>query len=298
MKYSFESIMQRAQTDGSPLWSIFLSQEQELSGLTRDQIFAELDRRYEIMYRSAHAALTEALPTAGNLISGVAKTQYQHAKRGNTLSGKFINRVMAYALSCSEANAAMHRICACPTAGACGIVPAVLCALEDEFAFSRQEILRALLVASGFGAVVMDNATVAGAEGGCQAECGVAGAMAAAGAVTLMDGTAQQCMDAFCIAMMNMMGLVCDPIAGLVQIPCAQRNASQAVNALLSADLALGGMTSPVSADEMVEVMRRVGKELPRSLRETAEGGMADTPSARAIEREIYGKVRGEEAPV
>ena len=295
MKYTFERVMERAKADGSPLWSIFLSQEQELSGLTRDQIFAELGRRYEIMYRSAHAALNEALPTAGNLISGMAKTQQQYAKRGNTLCGRFLNRVMAYALSCSEANAAMHCICACPTAGSCGIVPAVLCALEDEFGFSRQEVLRALLVASGFGAVVMDNATAAGPEGGCQAECGVAGAMAAAGAVSLMDGTAQQCMDAFCIAMMNVMGLVCDPIAGLVQIPCAQRNASQAVNALLSADLALGGMQSPVSADEMVEVMRRVGKEMPRSLRETAEGGMAATRSAKAIEAAIYQRGGGKE---
>lgn len=288
MKYTFASLLERHRAEGEPLWRIFLSQEQELTGRPKALILENLNRRYEIMRYSAHRALDRALPTAGNLITGCASTQYRYAGQGG-ICGGFLNTVMAYALSCSEANAAMEQICACPTAGSCGIVPAVLCAMEEQKGFSRQEILHGLLVASGVGAIVMDNATVAGSEGGCQAECGVAAAMAAVGAVQLMGGSAEQCCHGFSICVMNMMGLVCDPIAGLVQIPCAQRNASQAVNALLSADLALAGMQCPVPPDEMVQALYQVGKALPRELRETALGGMAATQTAKQIERSVFG---------
>ncbi|MBQ8975210.1 MAG: L-serine ammonia-lyase, iron-sulfur-dependent, subunit alpha, partial [Oscillospiraceae bacterium] len=153
---------------------------------------------------------------------------------------------------------------------------------------SREEILHALLTASGVGAVIMENATVSGAEGGCQAECGAAAAMAAAAAVFLMGGTPEQSCHAVSISLMNIMGLVCDPIAGLVQIPCAQRNASQAVNAMLSADMALAGMKSPIPADEVVDAMYNVGRAMPRELRETAMGGLAATKTAKELERRVF----------
>ncbi len=272
-----------------PIWQVILDTEHQLTALPHDAIWASFDVRYSIMKQSATRALHDALPTAGSLISGYATQAHAYTAQGNPLCGDRISRVIAHALSCSEVNASMGRICACPTAGSCGIVPAVLVTLETDLQCDRQKVLEALCIASGFGAIVTQNATVAGAEGGCQAECGVAAGMAAAAAVWLGDGTAEQCMHAFSIALMNVLGLVCDPLAGLVQVPCAQRNASQAVSAMVAADLALGGMISPIPADEMVDAMYRVGRALPMELRETALGGMASTPTGIQITQRIFG---------
>lgn len=288
MSVTVKKLLGECERTGKRLHEVILEAESRDYGGTSGGALVELNRRYEIMRRSAHRAAGEALPTAGNLISGCSSRQGRYAAAGDTLCGEFINKVMTYALSGSEVNAAMGRICACPTAGSCGIVPAVLCALEEERDIPRERVLEALTLASGLGAVVTENATVAGAVGGCQAECGVAAAMAAAGAAYLMGGSDRVCADAFSLALMNAMGLVCDPIAGLVQIPCAQRNASQAVNALLSADLALAGMHSPVEPDEMIEAMYSVGLALPRELKETALGGIAATDTAKRIESEIF----------
>lgn len=286
MYHSIEELLKQAEK--IPLWQVVTQNESALLEKTEDAVFEQLQSRYEIMRASATQALHQSCETVGNLICGISKAQQEYADKGNTLCGQFMNAIMARALSCSEVNASMGRICACPTAGACGIVPAVLVSLEEAWELPRRKVLEALAVASGFGAVVMMNATVAGAEGGCQAECGVAAAMAATAAVYLAEGTAQQCADAFSYAMMNCMGLVCDPIAGLVQIPCAQRNASQAVGALVAADLALSGRPCLVTADEMIEAMYRVGKALPRSLRETALGGTAATASAKKIAQTLH----------
>ncbi|MFW5669784.1 MAG: L-serine ammonia-lyase, iron-sulfur-dependent, subunit alpha, partial [Acetivibrio ethanolgignens] len=239
---------------------------------------------------AATKAFTAERKTVGSLITGITKPQYEYAKKGDTLCGDFLNIVMARALSCSEVNASMGKICAAPTAGACGILPAVLISLEEKEEFPRKKVLEGLLIASGIGAVIMKNATVAGAEGGCQAECGVAAAMAAAAAVYLKGGTDEMIADSVAISLMNCMGLVCDPVAGLVQVPCAQRNASQAVNALLSADLILAGMKSIIPPDEVVDAMYRVGKLLPYQLKETALGGIAKTKTGQAIAAEIFGK--------
>lgn len=289
MKLTFEALLQKKQEHKTPLWQVIVREEISEFGGTEDGIFEELNRRYEIMRESAEKAKKRPLETAGNLISGYTKNAAEYTARGETICGNFINKVMTRALSCSEVNASMGRICACPTAGSCGIVPAVLVTMEEEFDLPRRRVLEALALASGFGAVVTENATVAGAVGGCQAECGVAAAMASAAAVYLMGGTDDKCIDAFSISLMNVMGLVCDPVAGLVQIPCAQRNASQAVNALLSADLALGGMKSPIPPDEMVSAMYSVGKMLPSQLRETALGGIAATKAGKEIEKKIFG---------
>ena len=193
------------------------------------------------------------------------------------------------ALSCSEVNASMGKICAAPTAGACGILPAVLIGLSREKGLSRRKTLEGLATASGVGAIITKNATVAGAEGGCQAECGVAAAMAAAAAVEMLGGSPEEAVNAVALALMNVMGLVCDPVAGLVQVPCAQRNASQAVNALISADMALGGMKSIIPCDQVVEAMAKVGRMLPMELRETALGGVAATAAGKAYTKEIFG---------
>jgi L-serine dehydratase len=270
-----------AESCGS-IWRAVLDNEIALTDASEQDIFSRLRLRWEIMQNSAHRALEMPLPTALSLISGVSAPQYRYAQSGG-LCGPLLNRIMAYALSCSESNAAMGKICAAPTAGSCGIIPAVLLGLCEHLALSDEDVLHGLLTASGVGAVITRNATVAGAEGGCQAECGVAAAMAAAAAVELSGGTPAQAFCAVSVSLMNCMGLVCDPVAGLVQLPCAQRNASQAINALLSADLALGGMAIPIPVDEVIDAMYSVGKQLPAALRETALGGLAATDTAKHI---------------
>lgn len=270
------------------LWRTVLKNECQLSGKTEADVFTGLKQRYEVMERSAEKALKNKQETVGGLISGIASVQQTYAESGKGLCGGFLNRVMALALSCSEVNASMGKVCAAPTAGACGILPAVLVAMAREYRLERQAVLQALLTASGVGAIIASNATVSGAEGGCQAECGVAAAMAAAAAVQLRGGSNQASANAVCFSLMNCMGLVCDPVAGLVQVPCAQRNASQAVNALLSADLALAGMTSVIPPDEVIEAMFKVGKLLPVQLKETAQGGIAATTTGKWISKQIF----------
>jgi L-serine dehydratase len=182
----------------------------------------------------------------------------------------------------------MGKICAAPTAGACGILPAVLVSISERENIARRKTLEGLLTASGIGAIIMKNASVAGAEAGCQAECGVAAAMAAAATVELLGGTQEAALNSVALVLMNCMGLICDPVAGLVQVPCAQRNASQAINALLSADLALAGMISPIPVDEVIEAMYKVGKLLPASLKETSMGGIAATKTGKEINNRIF----------
>ncbi|MCL2842739.1 MAG: L-serine ammonia-lyase, iron-sulfur-dependent, subunit alpha [Oscillospiraceae bacterium] len=288
MQYnSIAQMLTLAETHNMSLWQVVLEAEMAQTEQSADDIFRRLSARYEVMRRSAKRALEEPLPTIGGLIEGVASTQHTYAATGG-ISGEFINRLMAQALSASEVNASMGKICAAPTAGACGVLPSVLMSVGEKYDADNQRILEALLIASGIGVVIMTNATVAGAEGGCQAECGAAAAMAAAGAVYLAGGSNQTTERAVAIALMNVLGLVCDPVAGLVQIPCAQRNASQAVNALISADMALAGMDSVVPADEMIDAMFQVGRMLPASLRETGKGGTAGTPAGKAIYRRVF----------
>lgn len=281
-------LLSEATEAGVPLWRIIADEELRLTEMTDHELMMRLDNRLSVMEQSANRALEEPLETVGGLISGVASRHQAYAERKGGLAGRLANQVMAYALSSSEVNAAMGCICAAPTAGACGILPAVLFGLREEYDLSRGELQLALLTASGVGAVITKNATVSGAEGGCQAECGVAAAMAASAAVFLANGTNEASIHAAAFALMNSMGLVCDPIAGLVQVPCAQRNASQAVNALLSADLALAGMRSIIPPDEVVDAMLRVGHMLPDALKETAQGGIAATPAGRRIAQEIF----------
>lgn len=290
MYQNFEQLLSLCSEKKEALWRIILENECAVQNTTEKFVFTELDKRFTVMEESAAKALDKPLATAGNLISGYACRHNAYNKKTPGLCGTFINRVIALALSVSEVNASMGRICAAPTAGASGIIPAVLIALKEKQAkgaAGRKKILKALLTASGIGTVIVKNATVSGAEGGCQAECASAAGMASAAAVEFAGGTPAQSLDAFCFCLMNAMGLICDPVAGLVQVPCAQRNASQAVNALLSADMALAGMTSPIPADEVLEAMYRVGKMLPFELKETARGGIAATKTGRLLRKTL-----------
>jgi len=202
-----------------------------------------------------------------------------------TVSGEIINAAMAKALSTSEVNASMGKIVAAPTAGASGIIPAALLTVKERFDLSDEDLINGLFTAAGIGQIIAKNATISGAEGGCQAECGSASAMAAAAIVELLGGDVKKSFNAASFALINIMGLVCDPVAGLVEFPCALRNASGVINALVSADLALAGVESLIPFDEVVEAMYKVGKAMPESLRETALGGVADTLTGKEVKK-------------
>lgn len=287
MYNTIRELCQEAEDKHLHLWQVILADEITCTGGTEEEIFCQLGKRYEIMREGTGKAIGDQRnKMRKSLISGCAAKQFEYGKKGG-ISGEFINTLMARALSCSETNAAMGKICAAPTAGACGILPAVLVSLEESFGLERRKVLEGLITASGIGAVIVKNATVSGAEGGCQAECGVAAAMAASAAAYLMGGSGRQQAAAAALALVNVMGLICDPIAGLVQVPCAQRNASQAVNAVISADMALSGMESLIPPDEVIEAMYKTGKMLPRELKETALGGIAATETGREIARQV-----------
>nr|WP_315020603.1 L-serine ammonia-lyase, iron-sulfur-dependent, subunit alpha [uncultured Aminipila sp.] len=288
MYKNIKGLLALAQERNVSLSQIVLENEVKHSEKTPEEILEIMKYRYEVMKASTEKALEKPTDPEGNLICGIASTQFSYAAGNkNTLCGEFLNLVMARALSSSEVNASMGKICAMPTAGSCGIVPSVVISVAEKQKATEEQLLMAMITASGLGAVVTENATVAGAEGGCQAECGVAAAMAAAASVELSGGTPLQAITAFSLSLMNVMGLVCDPVGGLVQIPCAQRNASQAVNALLSADLAMAGVQSYIDADEVVEAMYKVGKLLPMQLKETALGGVAATCSGACLIKAI-----------
>lgn len=287
MYNSLKGMLREVTNFKGDLAELIIANEISKTEKTREDVIAEMTKRRGIMKDSSEAATGRDNELQKTFISGMSADQQEYTDKNDTLCGGLVNKAMAKALSCSEVNAAMGKICAMPTAGSCGIVPAVLETLAEELGTDDDRVVKAYVVASGTGALAVENATVSGAEGGCQAECGVAAAMAAAGAVYMKGGSAEECIESFAISLINIMGLVCDPVAGLVQIPCAQRNASQAVNALLSADLAMGGMKCGIDADEVIESMYRVGKLMPVQHRETSLGGIAVTASAKEYEEAL-----------
>ena len=202
--------------------------------------------------------------------------------------GQEVLSAAAYAVGISEVNAVMGRIVACPTAGSCGIVPAALYAAKMERNASDDAIVNALFTAAGIGMVIDQNASIAGAAGGCQAECGTAAGMAAAALVELAGGSPKQIGNAVALSIKNLLGLVCDPVAGLVEVPCVKRNGFAVIEAMLAADMSMAGIDSVIPVDEVIDAMNRIGKALPKSLRETSEGGLATTATAREIEKRIY----------
>ncbi len=268
---------------------IVIENEMELSEISREEIMQELWSRYDIMYKACHDGLEKEVISISGLTGGTAKQMWDYINSQKTIADTTTLRGVAYALSCSEVNSSMGLIVAAPTAGACGILPGALIAVAEKVNASKEEIQLALATAAGVGQIITKNATVSGAEGGCQAECGAAASMAAAAITQMCGGTPTQCFDAAAIAMKNVMGLVCDPVAGLVEMPCTKRNASGVTNALLCADLALSGITSHIPFDEVVDAMYRVGKALPTTLRETALGGIATTPTGLAMKEKVFG---------
>lgn len=287
MYYSGKELLNKCNELSLPISEIVLLDEIRNTETSRDTIISKLEEILEIMENSASYCIDNDIPTLGGIIGGEAKKINLYMKSNKTICGEYINRAMMRALSCSQYNAAMGKICAAPTAGSSGIIPASLITASEVLNCSKDQIIRGLLTASGIGKIITINATVSGAEGGCQAECGSAAAMAAAGIVEMAGGTPEISLHAAAIALKNIMGLVCDPIAGLVEAPCSKRNSSGTVNAMTSADIALAGIKSIVTFDEAVETMYNVGKAMHPNLKETAKGGIAVSETGKKLAKTI-----------
>lgn len=244
-----------------------------------EELDAYMHAVLSVMRDSAVKGMQSDLRSVSGLTGGNAYKLMEAVKQGKTAGGGLIGRMAARALAVAECNAAMGRIVAAPTAGACGILPAVLLTLQEEYGYTDDQLVDALYVAGAFGLVIAHRASISGAQGGCQAECGSAAGMAAAAIVYLKGGDASQSADACAFALMNLMGLVCDPVKGLVEVPCVFRNVGAISVALTAADMALSGIVCPIPCDEVIDAMRQVGDALPSTLRETGEGGCAACPS-------------------
>ena len=280
-------MLQCVRETGLSLPEVMLRREWELNETPRETVYEKLGTAYRIMREAVEDSLREPHRTMGGLIGGEAIRLRELREQGKNLCGETVSRAVCYAMGVLEVSASMGLIVAAPTAGASGVLPGVLIALQQRYDLPEQAMLDALLTASAVGAVVAENAGISGAAGGCQAEVGTASAMAASAAVQLMGGSPEQCFTAAGFAIQNLLGLVCDPIAGLVEAPCQARNAVGASNALVSAGLALAGIRGAVPFDEVVDAMRQVGHSLPESLRETALGGIAATPAACSLAEKI-----------
>lgn len=282
-----EDLLRLCNKNNKKISEIVIEKEIKSNDISYDELMDRMKETLAVMKSSATSALNKEVISVSGITGGDSKKVEEYKNSGNTLTGGLIVAAMAKALSTSEINASMGRIVAAPTAGASGIVPSALLSAGEKLNLTDDDLILGLFTAAGIGEIVAKNATVSGAEGGCQAECGTAAAMAAAAIVEMAGGDPESSLNAASFALVNIMGLVCDPIGGLVEYPCALRNASGVVNALTSADLALAGVKSLVPFDEVVEAMYKVGKLLPESLRETALGGVATTPTGERLRREI-----------
>lgn len=263
-----------------PISEVMRQREILLGETTAEIVDQRMDRVLEIMKDAAFSPIKDPVISMGGLIGGEARKLCEFHDLGKSLCGNVLGKGITYAMATLETNASMGLIVASPTAGSAGIVPGMMLALQEVYGFSDKKIRQALFNAGAIGYLAMRNATVAGAVGGCQAEVGIASAMAASAAVELLGGTPLQCTYAASTVLMNMLGLVCDPVGGLVEYPCQNRNAAGVSNALIAAEMSLAGIPQFIPLDEMIDAMYTVGKKLPAELRETALGGCAATPSA------------------
>lgn len=267
-----------------------IRKEVEAKGVSREELFLQMKNTLNAMKESATLGREKKVYSLSGLIGGDAYRLQQYSNSGKSLMGSGIVTAMAMAMSSSEVNGSMGKIVACPTAGSCGILPAVILSAGELLNKTDDELITGLFTASAIGMIIGMNATFSGAEGGCQAECGSAAAMASGAVVELMGGTPEMSLDAAAIIFKNVLGLVCDPVAGLVEIPCAKRNVSGAINALCTADLVMAGVNSKIPFDDALSAMYKVGLGMPAELRETALGGVAITETGLKLKEKVFGK--------
>jgi len=277
-----------AERENKKISEIMIEQEVRVTGRTREEVIAKMEQNLDVMEKAIERGLVGVQSHSG-LTGGDAVLLQQYIAKGNSLAGELLLDAVSKAVATNEVNAAMGIICATPTAGSAGVVPGTLFAIKNKLKPTREQMVAFLFTSGAFGFVVANNASISGAAGGCQAEVGSASGMAAAAIVEMAGGTPAQCAEAMAITLKNMLGLVCDPVAGLVEVPCVKRNAMGASNAVVAADMALAGIKSRIPCDEVIEAMFKIGQTMPVALRETAQGGLAATPTGKALEAKIFG---------
>lgn len=282
MYQSFQEIIDIEKNTGKSFWEIVRDNDCREMEITPEDAFQKMAEMYKAM-KSADASYDPNLSSASGLVGKDGEKVAAARRSGSLLCGSFLGLVMEKAIKMGESNACMKRIVAAPTAGSCGVLPAVFLSLEEDKNYPAEEMVKALYVSAGIGGIIAQRASTSGAAGGCQAEIGAASAMAAGGVAFLLGGDAEAISHAAAMAMKNLLGLACDPVAGLVEVPCVKRNVIGAVNALTSADLAGAGIRSKIPPDEVFDAMRNVGRMLPEDLKETGKGGLAATPTGIAF---------------
>ncbi|MBF0779767.1 MULTISPECIES: L-serine ammonia-lyase, iron-sulfur-dependent, subunit alpha [unclassified Granulicatella] len=290
MYMSIKDIVDTAERTNKSISELMIEQEMSVTQRSRVEIWEQMEKNLLVMREAVQRSLTgKGVFSPTGLTGGDAVKMANYRKKGKTLSGDSILAGVQYALGTNEVNAAMGVVCATPTAGASGTIPGVIFSISETLDLTHEQQIRFLFTSALFGMVVANNAMISGAMGGCQAEVGSASAIASAAAVEASGGTPEQSATAFAIAMGNLLGLVCDPVAGLVEIPCVKRNAIGAGNALIAADMALAGITNVIPADEVIDAMREIGQKMPREFRETGIGGSAGTRTGIDIKMRIFG---------
>jgi L-serine dehydratase len=287
---SLDGLAGRAAAEGKRISDIAAEAEAAESGESAGAVRARMLEMLGAMRESVRAGLSLEGRSVSGLTGGEARMYNEYVRGGGSLLGPVASLAAAYALAASCVNASMGRIVAAPTAGSCGVLPGALFAVQESRGSSDAEAVSALLCAAGVGQAIASRATLSGAEGGCQAECGSAGAMAAAAVCELAGGSPEACAHAAALALKNSLGLVCDPVAGLVEVPCVKRNAVFAAHALIAADMALAGIRSAIPPDEVIDAMFSIGQAMPAALRETAKGGLAMTPTGCRLKEELFKK--------
>ncbi|MCL2791882.1 MAG: L-serine ammonia-lyase, iron-sulfur-dependent, subunit alpha [Spirochaetaceae bacterium] len=290
---NYNSISQLAKTANEQkvtISQVVLNDQAKELGLSEEQLFKQMEEMLDVMIASVKAGMNKDTRSSSGLTGGNAYKVNQYSSAGKTIGGSFCTKAIAKAIAVAEYNASMGKIVAAPTAGACGIIPAALLTMMEEHGIEKKAAVMALITAGAIGMVIANEASISGAKGGCQAECGSAAAMAAGAMVEMFGGTNDMVADSCAIAIKNQLGLVCDPVAGLVEVPCVKRNAGGIMCAICAADIALAGVKSVIPVDEVVTAMREVGESISADLRETARGGLATTPTGIMLKEKIFGK--------
>ena len=284
--HSINDLVELCHKNNAQIWQVIMMDNAHERMVSEDKIFENMRLMYKAM-KTADNNYDKSLKSPSRMAGGDGELMYQYNKSGRSICGDFVGMVMEKALKMGESNACMRRIVAAPTAGSCGVIPAVFISYETYFKALEDDMVKALLIASGIGAVIAENASIAGASGGCQAEIGSASAMAAAGLTFLQGGDSLQIVNSSALALKSMLGLACDPVCGLVEVPCIKRNVAGAMNAITAAQMSMAGIKSVISPDEVIDSMQRIGAAMPSSLKETAREGLAITPTAELIKREL-----------
>ena len=296
IEFQFDSaaaLLQGAKRHGMTLSEFVIRCEAQRDETDPETVLCKMRESFSVMQKNIEDGIVSGQPSIGGLIGQNAKKMHAYTQRADALGGTLMSRAVSYSLAVTEENARMKRIVACPTAGASGVVPGCVLAYCELHGLESEEAAKALCVASAIGVVIALRASLSGAQAGCQAEVGTAAAMAAAALCELVGGDAQACLHASAMALKNMLGLVCDPVAGLVEVPCSKRNAAGVAVAIAAADMALAGIESVIPLDEVIEAMMRVGQSMPVELRETAKGGVAATKTGIAIDKQMRSRTQG-----